>query len=129
METHTCRANAIFCQPPPEEEDRLCVVKTGHTVAELKTKAISNPDGLTRDEATIVHHPPSVLFPRFKSDSERKRSMTSSRRSWTAPTTSSDATQTLRQSRYCSMRRSVNSKWPTEKRRRRPGSMQSRYME
>ena len=46
--------NAIWGWPPPEEEDRLCVARTGHTRAELKAKALSNPDDLTLLEAKIL---------------------------------------------------------------------------
>ncbi|KAK3937494.1 hypothetical protein QBC46DRAFT_392626 [Diplogelasinospora grovesii] len=54
--------NAIRDWPPPEEEDRLCIAKTGRTRAELIAKAFASPDDLTRDEAMIVHHPQGVRF-------------------------------------------------------------------
>lgn len=46
--------NAIWGHPPPEEEDRLCVAKTGHTRAGLVAKAVANPDELTLYEAQIL---------------------------------------------------------------------------
>ncbi|KAL2127963.1 hypothetical protein VTI74DRAFT_9915 [Chaetomium olivicolor] len=46
--------NAIWGYPPPEEEDRLCVAKTGHTRAGLVAKAVANPDELTLCEAQIL---------------------------------------------------------------------------
>ena len=48
--------NAIWGWPPPEEEDRLCVARTGHARAELIAKAFSNPDDLTLLEVKIVYH-------------------------------------------------------------------------
>lgn len=54
--------NIIRQWPPPDEEDRMCVEKTGHTRAELVAKALATPDSLTRDEAMIVHHPLGVHF-------------------------------------------------------------------
>lgn len=54
--------NIIRRWPPPDEEDRICVEKTGHTRAELLGKALATPDDLTRDEAMIVHHPFGVHF-------------------------------------------------------------------
>jgi len=47
--------NAIWGWPPPEEEDRLCIARTGHTRAELIAKALSSPDDLTPLEAKIVY--------------------------------------------------------------------------
>ena len=52
--------NVIWGWPPPEEQDRVCVEKTGHTRAELVTKAVATPEDLTRDEAMIVYHPLGV---------------------------------------------------------------------
>lgn len=54
--------NIIWRWPTPDEEDRICVPKTGHTRAELVTKALATPEELTRDEAMIVHHPLGVHF-------------------------------------------------------------------
>jgi hypothetical protein len=67
--------NAIFGQPPPEEEDRLCVAMTGHTIAQLQAKALSNPDGLalTRDEALILHHTRGVNFQAYENVTKQQR--------------------------------------------------------
>lgn len=46
--------NAIWGHPPPEEEDRLCIAKTGHARAGLVAKAIASPDELTFCEAQIL---------------------------------------------------------------------------
>lgn len=54
--------NAIHGWPPPEDEDRLCIAKTGHTRTELVVKVFDNPDELTGDEAMIVSHPRGVNF-------------------------------------------------------------------
>lgn len=54
--------NIIWQWPSPDEEDRICVEKTGHTRAELVAKALAAPDELTRDEAMVVHHPLGVHF-------------------------------------------------------------------
>lgn len=54
--------NIIWQWPSPDEEDRICVEKTGHTRAELVAKALATPDDLTRDEAMILHHPLGVHF-------------------------------------------------------------------
>lgn len=54
--------NIIWRWPSPDEEDRICVEKTGHTRAELVAKALAIPDELTRDEAMIVHHPLGVRY-------------------------------------------------------------------
>lgn len=53
--------NTIWRLPLPEEEDRLCVEKTGHTRARLVAKALATPDDLTREEATIILDPRGVL--------------------------------------------------------------------
>ena len=47
--------NAIWGYPPPDEEDRLCVAKTGHTRAELVAKALARPQELTLAEAVILN--------------------------------------------------------------------------
>ncbi|KAK4157113.1 hypothetical protein C8A00DRAFT_12021 [Chaetomidium leptoderma] len=55
--------NAIWGHPPPEEEDRLCVAKTGHTRAGLVAKAVANnPDELTLCEAQILCHSRGVNY-------------------------------------------------------------------
>ncbi|KAK3291683.1 uncharacterized protein B0H64DRAFT_409730 [Chaetomium fimeti] len=54
--------NAIWGHPPPEEEDRLCVAKTGHTRAGLVVKAIENKDELTLCEAQILCSGRSVNY-------------------------------------------------------------------
>lgn len=54
--------NIIHQWPEPNEEDRICVEKTGHTRAELLAKALVTPDDLTRVEAMIVHHHLGVNF-------------------------------------------------------------------
>ncbi|KAK4118226.1 hypothetical protein N657DRAFT_675669, partial [Parathielavia appendiculata] len=54
--------NAIWGYPPPEEEDRLCVAKTGLTRAGLVAKAAAQPDELTLCEAKILHHHRGVNF-------------------------------------------------------------------
>lgn len=54
--------NIIWQWPAPDEEDRICVEKTGHTRAELVAKALATPDELTHDEARILHHPRGVHF-------------------------------------------------------------------
>ncbi|KAJ4303863.1 hypothetical protein N0V88_001460 [Collariella sp. IMI 366227] len=46
--------NAIWNHPPPEDEDRLCVAKTGCTRAELLAKALANPEQLTHLETKIL---------------------------------------------------------------------------
>lgn len=59
--------NIIWQWPSPNEEDRICVEKTGHTRAELLAKALATPDDLTRDEAMIIHHPLGVHFEKQRS--------------------------------------------------------------
>jgi hypothetical protein len=54
--------NVLQQWPPPEEEDRICVEKTGSTRAQLVTKAVATPDDLTRAEAAILHHTRGVRF-------------------------------------------------------------------
>lgn len=54
--------NLIHDWPSPEEEDRLCVARTGHTRAELVTIAVANPEDLTYDEAMILYHSKGVRF-------------------------------------------------------------------
>ena len=54
--------NTIWGHPPPEEEDRLCVAKTGHTRAGLVAKAVANPDELTLCEAQILCHGRGVNY-------------------------------------------------------------------
>ncbi|KAK4127536.1 hypothetical protein N657DRAFT_678129 [Parathielavia appendiculata] len=54
--------NAIWGHPPPEEEDRLCVAKTGLTRAGLVAKAAAQPDELTLCEAKIICHHRGVNF-------------------------------------------------------------------
>lgn len=54
--------NTVWQWPPPEEEDRLCVEKTGLTRAGLVAKALAAPGELTRDEAQIIHDPQGVNF-------------------------------------------------------------------
>jgi hypothetical protein len=44
--------NAVFRLPPPDEEDRLCVAKTGSTVPELRKKALTEPEKLTYSSNT-----------------------------------------------------------------------------
>jgi hypothetical protein len=51
--THAER-NFINGWPTPEEEDRLCIFKTGRTHEELKRKALTQPETLTYTEAKIV---------------------------------------------------------------------------
>jgi hypothetical protein len=56
--------NIINNDPPPDEEDRLCLAKTGLTMAELRQKALASPesigggdgDRLTEMEADILVH-------------------------------------------------------------------------
>ncbi|KAK3687973.1 hypothetical protein B0T22DRAFT_458391 [Podospora appendiculata] len=50
------RAERNFIQqlPSPEEEDQMCVAKTGLTLTELVAKALATPDDLTFVEAKIV---------------------------------------------------------------------------
>ncbi|KAH8887927.1 hypothetical protein GQ53DRAFT_749574 [Thozetella sp. PMI_491] len=55
-------SNTIKGWPPPDEEDRLCVSRTGSTRAELVAKAVAHPDNLSRDECEILQHPRGVLF-------------------------------------------------------------------
>lgn len=54
--------NIIWQWPSPDEEDRICAEKTGHTRAELVAKSLATPDDLTRDEAMILHHHLGVHF-------------------------------------------------------------------
>ena len=54
--------NIIFDRPPPDEEDRICIARTGHTLANLLTKASSSPDCLTFQEAKIVSDRKGVHF-------------------------------------------------------------------
>ncbi|KAI3396861.1 hypothetical protein diail_11633 [Diaporthe ilicicola] len=54
--------NIVWQWPPPEEEDRLCVEKTGLTRAGLVAKALAAPGELTRDEALIIHDAQGVNF-------------------------------------------------------------------
>ncbi|KAK4119593.1 hypothetical protein N657DRAFT_650082, partial [Parathielavia appendiculata] len=54
--------NAIWGHPPPEEENRLCVAKTGLTRAGLVAKAAAPPDELTLCEAKIICHHRGVNF-------------------------------------------------------------------
>lgn len=54
--------NLIRDWPPPEEEDRLCVARTGLKRAQLVAKALANPDELTLEEAMIVHHTKGIHF-------------------------------------------------------------------
>lgn len=54
--------NAILGRPPPEEEDWLCVAKTGLTRAGLVAKAFFNPGELTLCEAQILCHHRGVNY-------------------------------------------------------------------
>jgi hypothetical protein len=54
--------NSTLGHPPPEEEDRLGVAKTGHTRAGLVAKAFSNPGELTLCEAQILCHHQGVNY-------------------------------------------------------------------
>lgn len=65
--------NKIKDRPPPEEEDRLCVAKTGSTLAELVAKALANPDDLTLTEVQIIYHPAGVCFEERQREHERER--------------------------------------------------------
>ncbi|KAK3687972.1 hypothetical protein B0T22DRAFT_141942 [Podospora appendiculata] len=46
--------NFVRQLPSPEEEDQMCIAKTGLTHAALHSKALDTPDDLTIDEAKIV---------------------------------------------------------------------------
>lgn len=52
--------NLIRRLPPPEEEDRLCVARTGLTRDELQAKALSRPEELSYEAAKIATF--GVLF-------------------------------------------------------------------
>ncbi|KAH6842453.1 hypothetical protein B0I37DRAFT_381962 [Chaetomium sp. MPI-CAGE-AT-0009] len=58
--------NAILNHPPPDEEDRLCVAKTGHTRAGVVAKAVANPDELTLCETQILCHSRGVNYDTFE---------------------------------------------------------------
>ncbi|KAK3324400.1 hypothetical protein B0T19DRAFT_229633 [Cercophora scortea] len=55
--------NFIRQLPSPEEEDQMCVAKTGFTHAELEAKALATPDDLTFVEAKIVDS--GILYDAF----------------------------------------------------------------
>lgn len=53
--------NAVFRLPPPDEEDHLCIAKTGLTIAELKLKTLTEPEKMTLDETKILSSAWGVL--------------------------------------------------------------------
>jgi ABC-type phosphate transport system auxiliary subunit len=68
--------NAVFRLPAADEEVLLCVANTGSTLAELRQRALAEPEKRTLDETKILSSPWSVLNHQWKalgSDDRKKR--------------------------------------------------------
>jgi hypothetical protein len=72
--------NAVFGHPPPDEEERLCVAKTGLTLTELKEKASTDPQKLTLEGSKIVLHPMGVLLEEWEALGSEERGEVMERR-------------------------------------------------